>query len=223
MLFLVMGIVLAGMIVGGITYQIERSTEISTPDNTPTPSLTPQPDASASPTVGDSGGGSPGPGPSVGAVSNTTPDLTVDSYGLSKSMVVMNTTQGVIKFKFYTDDASQTVHRFVELIQQGFYNGLSFHRYVPGFVIQGGDPSGNGTGGSGKKLKAEFNSRKHIEGVVAMARTSDPDSADSQFYITLGPQSQLDGKYTIFGQVVEGMDVVRKLRVGDKMTSVFIQ
>jgi cyclophilin family peptidyl-prolyl cis-trans isomerase len=135
----------------------------------------------------------------------------------------MTTTQGVVKFKFFTKDAPMTVNRFVELISKGFYNGLTFHRYEPGFVIQGGDPLGNGTGGSGVKLKAEFNDRHHLEGTVAMARAQDPDSADSQFYITLSPQPRLDHQYTVFGQVIDGMDIVRKLRVGDKITSITVQ
>lgn len=151
-------------------------------------------------------------------------DLTTDpSSGLSKSTVVMTTTQGVIKFKFYTKDAPVTVNRLVELISKGFYNGLSFHRVVPDFVIQGGDPAGNGTGGSGVHLKAEFNDRHHLEGTVAMARAADPDSADSQFYICLAPQPRLDHQYTVVGQVIDGMDVVRKIHVGDKMTSVTLQ
>jgi cyclophilin family peptidyl-prolyl cis-trans isomerase len=91
-------------------------------------------------------------------------------------------------------------------------------------VIQGGDPLGNGTGGSGQKLEAEFNNRHHIEGTVAMARAGDnPNSADSQFYICLNPQPRLDRNYTVFGQVIEGMDVVKRIKVGDKMTAVTIQ
>jgi cyclophilin family peptidyl-prolyl cis-trans isomerase len=150
-------------------------------------------------------------------------DLSVDANGLSKSTVVLNTTEGVIKFKFYSQDAPNTVKRIAELIQKGFYNGLTFHRVVPNFVIQGGDPTGTGAGGSGQKLKAEFNSRHHVEGTVAMARANDPDSADSQFYISLGTLPHLDNKYTVFGQVIEGMDVARKIKVDDKMTSVVIQ
>jgi cyclophilin family peptidyl-prolyl cis-trans isomerase len=94
---------------------------------------------------------------------------------------------------------------------------------VPGFVVQGGDPIGNGTGGSGKKLKAEFNDRKHIEGTLAMARGADPDSADSQFYISLGTLTHLDHSYTVFGQVVEGMEIARKIKIGDKIISFTIQ
>ncbi len=155
--------------------------------------------------------------------SNPNPDLTVDANGLSKATVILQTTEGVIKYKFYPKNAPNTVARIIELINQGFYNGLNFHRVVPGFVIQGGDPQGNGTGGSGKKLKAEFNERRHIEGAVAMARANDPDSADSQFYISLGTHPHLDRNYTVFGQVIEGMDVARKIKPGSKMTAVFIE
>jgi cyclophilin family peptidyl-prolyl cis-trans isomerase len=150
-------------------------------------------------------------------------DLSTDSNGLSKSTVVITTTKGVIKYKFYSKDAPKTVARMVELIQQGFYNGLTFHRVVPGFVIQGGDPSGNGTGGSGQKLPAEFNERRHVEGTLAMARAADPNSADSQFYISLGRHPHLDRSYTVFGQVTEGQDVAKQISVGDRMTSVTIE
>jgi len=150
-------------------------------------------------------------------------DLTTDDAGLSKAVVTIETPKGTIKFRFYTKDAPTTTARFVELIQSNFYNGLNFHRVEPGFVIQGGDPNGNGTGGSGKKLNAEFNSRKHLLGTVAMARAQDPNSADSQFYIALNPIPSLDGSYTVFGQVSEGIDVVQKIAVGDKMTKVTVQ
>lgn len=154
---------------------------------------------------------------------NMEPDFSVDANGLSKATVVVDTTKGTIKFKFYSEDAPNTSRRIAELINSGFYNGLTFHRVVPGFVIQGGDPVGNGTGGSGTNLKAEFNSRKHVEGTVAMARAQDPDSADSQFYISLGTHPHLDKSYTVFGMVIEGMDVVRRIQIGDRMTSVVIR
>lgn len=150
-------------------------------------------------------------------------DLTVDPQGLSKSTAIIETSKGVIKFKFYSADAPKTTERIVQLIQQGFYNGLNFHRVIPGFVIQGGDPKGDGTGGSGQKLAAEFNSRKHVEGAVAMARAQDPNSADSQFYICLGTHPHLDNQYTIFGQVTEGLDVVKSITMGDVMTKVKIE
>ena len=156
-------------------------------------------------------------------MTNNTPDLSADSNGLSKATVVMKTNKGVIKYKFYPNDAPKTVQRMIELIGQGFYDGLTFHRVVPGFVIQGGDPQGNGTGGSGKKLPPEFNKRRHVEGTVAMARAADPASADSQFYISLGKHPNLDDQYTIFGQVTEGMDIAKQISVGDKMSSVLVQ
>src|SRR3989338_6169892 len=103
-------------------------------------------------------------------------------------VVTIETDKGNIIFEMVPDVAPKTVARITELIQQGFYNGLNFHRVEPGFVIQGGDPNGNGTGGSGVKLPAEFNKKLHLLGTVAMARAQDPDSADSQFYICLAPQ-----------------------------------
>ncbi len=161
--------------------------------------------------------------PMASPAPSSTPDLSVDSNGLSKATVVLKTTQGVIHYKFYPNEAPKTVKRMIELIQQGYYNGIVFHRVVPGFVVQGGDPTGTGAGGSGTKLKAEFNDRHHVEGTLAMARTQDPDSADSQFYIALATIPHLDHSYTVFGQVIDGMDVVRKLQIGDKMTSVGIE
>ena len=127
---------------------------------------------------------------------------------------------GAILMELYPENAPKTVESFLTLAKKGFYDGLKFHRVVPGFVVQGGDPKGDGSGGPGYTLKAEFNKRKHLEGTVAMARAQHPDSAGSQFYICLGPQPFLDGKYTVFGQVVEGMDVVRKIKVGDVMKKV---
>ncbi|HTL12470.1 MAG TPA: peptidylprolyl isomerase [Bdellovibrionota bacterium] len=162
-------------------------------------------------------------GKDAAPVSNPHPDLSVDGDGLSKAVVDIRTPKGTIRFKLYPNDAPKTVARILELVGQGFYNGLVFHRVVPGFVIQGGDPQGNGTGGSGQHLKAEFNKRQHRTGAVAMARAADPDSADSQFYITLAPQPNLDGGYTVFGQVIEGMDVVERIRPGDPMSAVFVE
>ncbi len=130
---------------------------------------------------------------------------------------------GIVKFEMYPDSAPKTVARITELIQKKFYDGLTFHRVVPGFVVQGGDPKGNGTGGSGLNLPAEFNQRKHIPGTVAMARAQNPNSADSQFYICLGTPTHLDGQYTVFGQVTEGMDIVQKIKVGDVMKKVTLE
>jgi peptidyl-prolyl cis-trans isomerase B (cyclophilin B) len=129
---------------------------------------------------------------------------------------------GVIKIEFFPEDAPKTVENFVTLAKKGFYDGLAFHRVEPGFVVQGGDPKGDGTGGPGYKIKAEFNKQQHVRGVVAMARSQDPDSAGSQFYITLAPAHFLDGKYTVFGKVTSGMNIVDNIKKGDKIKSVKI-
>ena len=130
---------------------------------------------------------------------------------------------GIVKIRFFPNDAPNTAKRIAELIAQGFYNGIVVHRVVPGFVVQAGDPTGTGAGGSGVKLKAEFNSRKHEPGIVSMARTQDPNSADSQFFIMLGTAPNLDGQYTAFGKVVEGFENVQKIQQGNKIKSFAIQ
>src|SRR5262245_17556822 len=137
---------------------------------------------------------------------------------------IIETTKGTIKLVLYEDLAPTTAGNFVELAEKNFYNGLKFHRVEPGFVIQGGCPHGTGTGGSGKNIPLEVSPNlKHGEaGAVAMARANDPNSASSQFYITLSPTPFLDGKYAVFGRVVEGLDVVRQIRVGDVMNGVTI-
>ncbi|TDB39983.1 MAG: peptidylprolyl isomerase [Actinobacteria bacterium] len=144
-------------------------------------------------------------------------------------VAVITTNRGVIKFKFYAKEAPNHVASYIELARAGFYDGTKFHRVEPGFVVQGGDPYSKtgagpvGTGGPGYSLKAEFNSLPHLEGTVAMARSQNPDSAGSQFYICLAPAPFLDGQYTVFGQVIEGMDVVKATQVGDVMESVRIE
>ncbi len=127
-----------------------------------------------------------------------------------------------IRIEFFPADAPKTVENFVTLAKKGFYNGLAFHRVVPDFVVQGGDPKGNGTGGPGYTIKAEFSKRKHVRGTLAMARSQHPDSAGSQFYITYGPTPHLDGSYTVFGQVTSGMEHVDRIKQGDRMKSVAI-
>jgi len=129
---------------------------------------------------------------------------------------------GEIRLEFYPADAPKTVENFVTLAKKGFYDGLSFHRVVPDFVVQGGCPQGTGTGGPGYTLKAEFNKQKHVRGTLAMARSQHPDSAGSQFYICYGPTPHLDGNYTVFGRVVSGMEHVDRIRQGDRMKSVTI-
>jgi len=135
----------------------------------------------------------------------------------------ITTTHGDIVFEFFADDAPRHCAAFIKLARSGFYDGLTFHRVEPRFVVQGGDPTGDGTGGPGYKLKAEFNARPHLRGAVAMARASDPNSAGSQFYICLGDARFLDGQYTVFGQVKSGLEALDAIRKGDVMQSVRIE
>ena len=125
---------------------------------------------------------------------------------------------GKIVIKFYPKDAPNTVDNFIALASKGFYDGLNFHRVIKGFMAQGGQPKGAPT----KRIKAEFNSQKHLEGTVAMARATDPNSASSQFYICFEAQPHLDNNYTVFGQVIDGMDAVHTIQQGDVMKSITI-
>ena len=123
----------------------------------------------------------------------------------------------VIKAELYPEVAPNTVNNFISLVKKGFYDGLIFHRVIPGFMIQGGDPNGNGTGGSEKTIKGEFsangveNDISHVRGTISMARSSDPDSASSQFFIVQSDSTFLDGDYAAFGKVTEGMDIVDEI------------
>ena len=161
-----------------------------------------------------------------------------------QEVAVIKTSKGTIRVELHGEDAPIHVGNFVELAQNGFYDNLKFHRYVPDFVIQGGCPNtrpldsdqviaaegnpfiGLGTGGPGYTIQEEFSTNPHnhhLDGTVAMARSSDPNSAGSQFYICLGDQPFLDSGYTVFGQTVEGLDVVHNLRVGDVIESITIE
>ena len=111
--------------------------------------------------------------------------------------------------------APKHVARIKELVRQGFYNGLTFHRVIAGFMAQGGDPKGDGTGGSGQNIPAEFSAEPHVRGTTSMARSGHPDSADSQFFITFSKTPHLDGKYTVWGRVAEGMKYVSMIKRGD--------
>lgn len=144
---------------------------------------------------------------------------------MANRTAVLNTTRGTIRFEVYEDLAPMTAQNFIELAQRGFYDGLKFHRFVSGFVIQGGCPKGDGTGGSGRNIALEVTQKlKHDSaGVVAMARSQEPHSASSQFYITLAPAAFLDMNYAVFGRVTEGLDNALALREGDRMTSVKIE
>ncbi|MBC5799961.1 MAG: peptidylprolyl isomerase [Candidatus Eremiobacteraeota bacterium] len=135
----------------------------------------------------------------------------------------IRTKKGDIVFRFYPREARQHSAAFIKLARAGFYDGLAFHRVEPGFVIQGGDPKGNGTGGPGYTLDGEFSDLPHVRGTVAMARAGNPNSAGSQFYVCLGDARFLDKQYTVFGQTVEGQDVVDAIRAGDVMEKVTIE
>ena len=126
-------------------------------------------------------------------------------------VTVIETNMGTMVLKFRPDKAPGHVDNFVKLAEQGFYDGLAFHRIIDGFMIQGGCPLGTGTGDAGYKIKAEFNDIQHVPGVMSMARSSDPDSAGCQFFICTGMHTHLDGQYTAFGELVEGMDVLEKI------------
>jgi cyclophilin family peptidyl-prolyl cis-trans isomerase len=125
-------------------------------------------------------------------------------------VAIVETSMGTFKIELFADKAPHTVQNFIELVNRGFYKNMIFHRVVAGFVIQTGDPTGTGRGGSEKSIKLEIHpDLKHDRaGIVGMARSQDPDSATSQFYITLGPAPHLDGKYAIFGRVIQGLEVV---------------
>jgi peptidyl-prolyl cis-trans isomerase B (cyclophilin B) len=140
-----------------------------------------------------------------------------------ESQVRISTDKGDILFTFFPDDAPLHTAAFIKLAEAGFYDGLTFHRVEPGFVIQGGDPDGDGTGGPGYRLKAEFNERPHVRGTVAMARSSNPDSAGSQFYICLDDARFLDSQYTVFGQMSDGFETLDAIRRGDKMKTVKVE
>ena len=147
----------------------------------------------------------------------------------SPTAVITMEKGGEIVLEFYPKDAPKHVENFIALAKKGFYDGQRVHRVEPNFVVQFGDPQSKtkpmddpamGTGGPGYKIKAEFNSRKFERGVLGMARSQDPDSGGSQVYIMLGPAHFLNGKYTAFGEVTKGMDVVDKIRVSDRIASI---
>ena len=133
-------------------------------------------------------------------------------------MLVLETTQGPVSIKLRPDLAPTHVARIKELVADGFYNGVAFHRVIDGFMAQTGCPHGTGTGGSGRKLKAEFSKEKHVRGTVSMARAQSPDSGDSQFFICFEESPWLNGQYTVWGAVVEGMENVDKIKRGEPVS-----
>jgi peptidylprolyl isomerase len=129
--------------------------------------------------------------------------------------MILDTTKGKVTIEMRPDLAPKHVARIKELVRQGFYDGIVFHRVIDGFMAQTGCPHGTGTGGSGQKLKSEFNDEPHVRGTVSMARAQDPNSGDSQFFICFADASFLDGQYTAWGNVVEGMENVDKIKRGE--------
>jgi len=163
----------------------------------PTPAPTPAPAPSSAPSQGSA------------ILEKKAEDLTVAD--MEKLQAVIETNQGAIKFKFFPEQAPNHCRNFIKLAQSGFYNGLIFHRVIKGFMIQGGDPQGTGSGGPGWNVNAEFSDLPHLKGTVSMARAQDPNSAGSQFFICLEAQPRLNGQYTVFGQVTSGQEVVDKI------------
>jgi len=150
------------------------------------------------------------------------PPLTID---VARTLVgLMETGKGTIKLELYPQHAPQTVNNFVFLAREGYYDGVAFHRVIPNFVIQGGDPTGSGCGGPGYKFADETkgNPLKHETGSLSMANAG-PNTNGSQFFITHSPQPHLDGKHTVFGKVVAGQEVVDAIRPGDKMVRVVVE
>jgi len=142
----------------------------------------------------------------------------MDNPAPGEEIAVLNTNLGKIVLRFFEDKAPNHVANFKKLVRDGFYDGIKFHRVIPGFMIQGGCPNTKtdnrmtyGTGGPGWSINAEFNDIKHTRGILSAARTSDPNSAGSQFFLMVASAPHLDGQYTVYGQVIEGMDVVDKI------------
>lgn len=161
--------------------------------------------------------------PKEDLVAFTTDTSTFTKY---EKQVVIETSKGNIVLELYPDIAPKTVDNFVNLINSEFYNGLTFHRVIDGFMIQGGDPLGNGTGGSETNIEGEFkgnnwteNNLSHTEGVVSMARATDPNSASSQFFICVADSTYLDGEYAAFGKVVEGLEIAKEIAKVEKDAS----
>jgi len=152
---------------------------------------------------------------------NSPPPMTIDPK--KNYTATMETSKGTIEIELFAKDAPKTVNNFVFLAREGFYDGVTFHRVISNFMIQGGDPTGSGRGGPGYKFEDEVrtNPNKHGTGSLSMANAG-PNTNGSQFFITHSPQPHLDGKHTVFGKVTSGMDVVNAIRQGDVITSVTI-
>lgn len=150
------------------------------------------------------------------------PQMTIDPSRTYKATI--STDKGDIELELYAQHAPNTVNNFVTLANDGFYDGVTFHRVIPNFMVQGGDPTGTGRGGPGYQFTDEFhqNPLRHERGVISMANAG-PNTNGSQFFLTHAPQPHLDGRHTVFGKVTDGMDVVDSIEQGDRMTSVRIE
>ena len=156
---------------------------------------------------------------SISLFSFTSMKTTVDSTNIQEyeNIVYMKLKDGMVVIELFPDKAPKHIEQIKRLIRQGFYDNLAFHRVIDGFMAQGGDPRGDGTGGSGKNIPAEFSNTPHKRGILSMARAQDPNSADSQFFIVLKDSPFLDGQYTVFGRVISGMEFVDKIKKGSPM------
>ena len=137
----------------------------------------------------------------------------------TENTMILETTQGRISIEMRPDLAPRHVARIKQLVQEGFYDGVAFHRVIDGFMAQTGCPQGTGTGGSGQKLKAEFSKEKHVRGTVSMARAQNPDSADSQFFICFQDSPWLNDQYTVWGNVIQGMENIDKIKRGEPVAN----
>ena len=133
----------------------------------------------------------------------------------NENILLLELKDGVVTIEMKPEVAPNHVKRIKELVNDGFYDGIKFHRVIEGFMAQTGDPLGNGTGGSGQNIKAEFNNERHLRGTLSMARAQDPNSADSQFFICLEDAPHLNGQYTVWGQVIDGMEYVDNIKKGE--------
>jgi peptidylprolyl isomerase len=168
--------------------------------------------ADETPAAGDTPGSSPVPAPTPLNFTER-PEITIDPD--TKLVATVETVKGTFRIELRPDIAIQTVNSFVFLARQGYYDGVTFHRVIPGFMAQGGDPTGTGSGDPGYTLPAEFSDEPYERGTVGMARANDPNSGGSQFFVTYVERPDLNGKYTVFGKVVEGMEVVDALTPRD--------
>lgn len=183
----------------------EAINEVGPPENAPAPENAAPTETSAA----------PGKGLKVISASQKEKDLIANAKG---SVVKLETDKGDIYLDLYDDKTPVTVGSFLDLVGKGFYNGLTFHRVIANFMIQGGDPSGDGSGGPGFTIPDEADKRlKHQRGSLSMAKTAQPNTGGSQFFICHTPQPHLDGIHTVFGECIQGMDVVDKIAVGDKI------